>query len=172
MDESSSVWLKRASYLLLSGSVLLGAGSVYARSFEAAHDIRYTALASNDAFVFNPRTHSWSAIQNGRVIRSGPASGGKHFCPDTGRACRTPTGTFHVISKGDASCRSSSYPVGVGGARMPYCMFFSKYYAIHGYHEVANHNASHGCIRIRSSDARWLSHSFMKIGTKVIVKSY
>lgn len=160
------------AFCLTIGSFLFLSNTAFADTSTFNRDLGYMNLASNDAFVFNPRTHSWSAIQNGRVIRSGPASGGRHYCPDTGRACRTPTGTFHVISKGDASCRSSSYPVGVGGARMPYCMFFSKYYAIHGYHEVARYNASHGCIRIRSSDAQWLNHSFMRIGTKVIVKSY
>lgn len=129
-------------------------------------------LASNE-FVFNPRSLSWVAINhNGKVVRSGKASGGSHYCKDIHRSCRTPTGTYYVISKGSASCRSSRYPVGKGGAAMPYCMFFSKYYAIHGSYDVPNYNASHGCIRVQPHDAKWLNHNFIKIGTKVIVKPY
>jgi hypothetical protein len=129
------------------------------------------AVASN-SFVFNPRTLKWKAMSDGKVIRSGQASGGKGYCPDTRRSCRTPSGHFHIISKGGADCVSSKYPLGKGGAKMPYCMFFSKYYAIHGSYELPGYNASHGCIRIEPSAARWLNHNFMEIGTPVIVKPY
>lgn len=132
-----------------------------------------TLLAYQNTFVFNPRTHSWSAInQHGKVIRAGRASGGRNYCPDIHRSCRTPTGTYTIVSKGGPECRSSRYPVGRGGAEMPYCMFFSHYYAIHGSYDVPPYNASHGCIRVFPSEARWLNHNFMKIGTRVIVKPY
>lgn len=134
---------------------------------------RTLILASGKSFVFNPRNHTWYALDvNGNVIRSGRASGGRGYCPDIGRGCRTPSGVYRVIQKGSASCRSSRYPVGRGGAPMPYCMFFSKNYAVHGSPDVPNYNASHGCIRVRPSDARWLNYHFMSIGTKVIVKPY
>jgi lipoprotein-anchoring transpeptidase ErfK/SrfK len=130
-------------------------------------------LADNGTFVFNPRTHQYYAISGtGHVVKQGRASGGRGYCPDIGRSCRTPTGTYHVIQKGGAGCHSSRYPVGHGGAPMPYCMFFSHYYAVHGSYEVPNYNASHGCIRIHPSDARWLDKNFMRIGTKVVVKPY
>lgn len=133
---------------------------------------QYQVLASN-TFVYNPRTLRWSAINHqGHVIRTGHGSGGRHYCPDIGRSCRTPTGVYHVISKQGPGCRSSRYPVGHGGAPMPYCMFFSKYYAVHGSYDVPNYNASHGCIRVPTSDARWLSKNFMQVGTKVVVKPY
>ncbi|KTD49354.1 enhanced entry protein EnhA [Legionella rubrilucens] len=129
-------------------------------------------LASNQ-FIFNPKSLSWVAINhNGKVVRSGKASGGSRYCKDVRRACRTPTGTYRIISKGSANCRSSRYPLGKGGAAMPYCMFFSKYYAIHGSYDVPNYNASHGCIRVKPHDAKWLHQNFIKIGTKVIVKPY
>ncbi len=128
-------------------------------------------LAGN-TFVYNPRTLRWKAIRNGKVIRSGRGSGGAKYCRDVKRACRTPTGTYRIISKRGAKCRSSRYPLGRGGAPMPYCMFFSKYYAIHGSPDVPGYNASHGCIRVKPSAARWLYHNFLKIGSKVIVKSY
>lgn len=124
-------------------------------------------------FVFNPRSLSWTAInQNGHVVKSGRASGGRSYCPDIRRSCRTPSGTYTIHSKGGPSCRSSRYPVGRGGAPMPYCMFFSKYYAIHGSYDVPNYNASHGCIRVQPRDAKWLSDNFIRIGTRVVVKPY
>lgn len=130
-------------------------------------------LLANNAFVFNPRSLQWKAInEQGHVVRTGHGSGGRGYCPDIRRSCRTPTGTYSVHSKGDAGCRSSRYPVGHGGAPMPYCMFFSKYYAIHGSPDVPNHNASHGCIRVLPSDARWLNHHFIQTGTTVVVKPY
>ena len=123
--------------------------------------------------VFSPRNHTWTAINDsGHVVRSGRASGGAGYCKDIHRSCRTPVGTYSVWSKGSVSCRSSRYPLPHGGARMPYCMFFSKYYAIHGSDDVPNYNASHGCIRVHPSDAYWLSHNFVHNGTTVKVKSY
>ena len=131
------------------------------------------SYAYRNAFVFNPRTHRWHAYNHrGKVIKSGRASGGATYCRDVGRACRTPTGSYRIISKRGASCRSSRYPRGRGGAPMPYCMFFSKLYAVHGSYDVPNRNASHGCIRVTPSAARWLSRNFLHIGTRVIVKSY
>ena len=130
-------------------------------------------LAANNTFVFNPNTLRWKAINHkGKVVRSGKGSGGKKYCADVGRSCKTPAGTFRVISKRGPECRSSRYPLGGGGAPMPYCMFYSKYYAIHGSPHVPNHNASHGCIRVKTHDARWLHKNFIKIGTKVVVKPY
>lgn len=124
-------------------------------------------------FVYNPKTLKWQAIHSdGTVVRTGRGSAGRSYCPDIRRSCRTPSGTFYIQSKGSAACRSSRYPLGKGGAPMPYCMFFSKYYAIHGSYDVPNHNASHGCIRVKPEDARWLSRHFIQIGTKVIVKPY
>ena len=54
----------------------------------------------------------------------GPASGGRGYCPDTGRGCHTTAGNFSIQSKGSAWCKSTKFPVGRGGAPMPYCMFF------------------------------------------------
>ncbi|MBA2711097.1 MAG: L,D-transpeptidase [Tatlockia sp.] len=127
---------------------------------------------SSKSFTFNPRTLTWKAMANGKVIRSGKAVGGGKYCKDVGRSCKTPSGTFRVISKGGADCKSSRYPVGKGGAKMPYCMFFAKNYAVHGSYEMPNYNASHGCIRVQPEAARWLNHNFMSIGTPVIIKSY
>lgn len=140
---------------------------------DASTPVAYLNYASNNTFVFSPRTLQWKAINaNGKVVRTGHGSGGRGYCPDIHRSCHTPTGTYHVLSKGGPGCRSSRYPVGRGGAPMPYCMFFSHYYAIHGSPDVPNHNASHGCIRVKPHDARWLSDDFIHVGTTVVVKPY
>lgn len=132
-----------------------------------------TAYSAGNTFVFNPNTLVWKAIDgNGHVVRTGRGSGGKRYCADIRRGCKTPSGVYHVISKGGPGCRSSRYPVGRGGAPMPYCMFFTKLYAVHGSYDVPNYNASHGCVRVQPSDASWLSHNFMHVGTKVIIHSY
>ena len=133
----------------------------------------FSTNASANTFVYNPKTLTWKAINDsGKVVRVGKGSGGRNYCPDTHRGCRTPTGTYTVWSKGGSGCRSTRYPVGRGGSPMPYCMFFTKYYAIHGSYEVPNYNASHGCIRIKPSDAHWLSKNFVRIGTRVVILPY
>ena len=162
--------------ILLCGLAMFGlvgpVNDVYAQSISSS-SILNAQLAANNTFVFSPRTLSWKAINgSGQVVRTGHGSGGRGYCPDIHRGCRTPTGTYSIISKGGAGCKSSRFPVGKGGAPMPYCMFFSRYYAVHGSYEVPNYNASHGCVRIEPSDARWLSHNFMHIGTRVVIKPY
>ncbi|WP_058535303.1 L,D-transpeptidase [Legionella saoudiensis] len=132
-----------------------------------------SAHSAGNTFIFNPNTLSWKAInEHGQVVRTGRGSAGRKYCPDIHRGCKTPTGVFRIWSKGGPGCRSSRYPVGRGGAPMPYCMYFSKNYAIHGSYEVPHYNASHGCVRLLPSDAKWLSQNFMKIGTKVVIKPY
>ncbi len=125
-------------------------------------------------FIFDPRASAWAAYDaSGNRVQTGSASGGKDFCEDTGRPCRTVTGTFRVYSKKGSECTSSLYPVETGGgARMPYCMHFSGSYSIHAAYEVPNYNSSHGCIRVLPSAAQWLNQNFVDIGTTVIVKPY
>jgi len=125
-------------------------------------------------FIFDPKATAWAAYDaQGNRIKTGSASGGKDFCEDTGRGCRTVTGTFHVYSKKGEECTSSLYPIETGGgARMPYCMHFNGSYSIHAAYEVPNYNSSHGCIRVLPGAAKWLNQEFMDIGTTVIVKPY
>ena len=106
-------------------------------------------------------------------MNTGSASGGKDFCEDEGRACHTVTGTYQIYSKKGEDCTSSIYPLEThGGARMPYCMHFHGGYSIHAAYEVPDYNASHGCIRVLPSAAKWLNQDFADIGTTVIVKPY
>lgn len=124
-------------------------------------------------FVFSPRLKRWAIYApNGSRIAWGPANGGAGWCADVGRSCRSPVGHHRVYSKGSASCVSSKFPVGRGGAPMPYCMFFRGGYAIHGSPYISNRNGSHGCIRVTTAAARWLHQNFLSHGTRVIVLSY
>lgn len=125
-------------------------------------------------FVFDPRAAAWAAYDaNGNLVKTGGASGGKDYCEDIGRSCRTVTGTFHVYSKKGADCTSSIYPVETGGGgKMPYCMHFNGGYSIHAAYEVPGYNTSHGCIRVLPSAAKWLNEDFVDIGTTVIVRPY
>ncbi len=97
-----------------------------------------SAFAGNRIQV-NLGNQTWKAYDDGgRLVNSGHVSGGKKYCPDIRRACRTPTGTYTVYSKGGSGCKSSRFPVGRGGAPMPYCMFFKGGYALHGSNSVPN----------------------------------
>jgi L,D-transpeptidase catalytic domain len=109
--------------------------------------------AGKNLFIFDPQRLRWFAYdQSGILVGSGRASGGRNYCPDIKRRCKTAIGTFHVYRMGGANCESSKYPLGKGGAPMPYCMFFHGGFAIHGSNDLPNRNASHGCIRVDHID--------------------
>jgi lipoprotein-anchoring transpeptidase ErfK/SrfK len=133
------------------------------------------ASTGSKTFIFSPRVHQWAVYDgSGKKVRSGVGNGGANYCRDIKRGCHTPTGNFSIIAKRGASCKSSLYPIKKGkrgGAHMPYCSFFSKNYAIHGYAHLTNANVSHGCIRVHTGDAAWIQ-SYLPMGSRVIVKSY
>lgn len=124
---------------------------------------------------------AWAAYDaKGRLVRWGPASGGKAWCPDVRGRCWTPDGDFSVLSRGGSKCKSKKFPIGRGGAPMPYCMFFHGGYALHGSPEVPGYNASHGCVRLFPEDAKWLNQEFVDLsdnesktpGTRVVILPY
>ncbi len=114
---------------------------------------------------------AWGAYgADGRLQSWGPMSGGKEYCKDVKSACTTIPGNFRVYRKGGADCKSKKFPIGKGGAKMPYCMFYKGGYALHGSYKVPGYNASHGCVRVPVDDARWLYNNFVTIGgTSVII---
>ena len=132
------------------------------------------AATGRKQFIFDPRAAAWAAYDvNGERVMTGSASGGKDFCEDVGKPCRTVTGTFRVYNKRGATCKSGEYPVEtVGGAKMPYCMYFYRGFTIHAAYEVPPYNSSHGCIRVLPSAAKWLNEEFITLGTQVTVMSY
>ena len=106
---------------------------------------------------------------SGDLVRWGPVSGGKGYCPDVGRRCTTATGNFRIYRKQGPDCISSKFPIETnGGAPMPYCMHFNGGYALHG-STLPGYHASHGCVRLFFEDAKWLNQNFANIGTRVTV---
>lgn len=128
---------------------------------------------SQKTVLVDPNVHAWGAYgADGNLIRAGVATSGADYCPDIHRHCHSVPGTYHIYSLGSESCKSTRFPIGKGGAPMPYCMFFNGNYALHGSYEVFDGNGSHGCVRMRVADAEWMRFNFATIGTKVVVRSY
>ncbi|KTD16628.1 L,D-transpeptidase [Legionella jordanis] len=123
---------------------------------------------------------AWAAYDvQGHLVKWGPISSGSDVCSDhSSKTCRTMTGIFHFFSKENEKCRSNVFPVGKGGAKMPYCMYFHKGFALHGAQDIPGYRASHGCVRMFTEDAKWMNHEFIDLsndktqtlGTKVIVR--
>lgn len=115
---------------------------------------------------------------NGKLIKWGPVASGSDKCSDSNNSCRTMTGIFHFFSKEQEKCRSNVFPIGKGGAKMPYCMYFHKGFALHGSDDIPGYRASHGCVRMFTQDALWLNHNFVVtanpkinfLGTKVTIR--
>ncbi len=100
---------------------------------------------------------------DGNLQYWGPVSGGRGYCPDVHRGCHTSTGVFSIYAKEGPGCKSRKFPVGRGGAPMPYCMYFHNGFALHGSPgEVPGYNASHGCVRLFVPDAEWLNEDFTR----------
>jgi len=113
---------------------------------------------------------AWGAYdEEGNLVHWGPASGGRGWCKDVAKPCRTHTGNYTFYRKQGYSCISSKFPLPTGGAAMPFCMHYFKAFALHGSFEVPGYNASHGCIRMFIGDARWLNYQFIDHDTKVTV---
>lgn len=137
----------------------------------------------NEKFiVVDPRKHAWGAYDDsGRLVGYGLASTGKNYCSDIKKPCRTEVGTFRIYAMGDERCYSSKFPIPDGGAPMPYCMYFNNNQALHGSPpgSVVRGHASHGCVRMHVSDAKWVRYNFVGgedgtnvYGAKVIILPY
>lgn len=122
---------------------------------------------------------AWAAYDaEGNLVKWGPISSGRDKCSDSNRSCRTLTGIFRVFSKENVNCKSDVFPIGKGGAKMPYCMYFHKGFALHGSDDIPGYRASHGCVRMFIEDAKWLNENFVELssernnfmGTKVTVR--
>lgn len=96
----------------------------------------------------------------GNLENWGPISAGRNYCSDIRRGCRSPAGKFFIYTKKGPGCVSGKFPIGRGGAPMPYCMFFRGGFALHGSYKVPGYNDSHGCIRLFVKDAQWLNQTF------------
>lgn len=122
---------------------------------------------------------AWAAYDaDGNLVLWGPIASGRDKCSDSNKSCRTLAGIFRVFSKENVHCTSDVFPIGKGGAKMPYCMYFHKGFALHGSDDLPGYRASHGCIRMFIQDAQWLNEHFVELssernnfmGTKVTVR--
>ncbi len=122
---------------------------------------------------------AWGAFnEKGELVKWGPISSGRDRCPDSPNKCLTLTGIYRVFSKESSECVSDIFPIGEGGAKMPYCMFFHKGFALHGSNDIPGYRASHGCVRMFTQDAKWLNEQFVDVGrddnrflgTRVVVR--
>ena len=162
-------------------SLYRGMKIVIPKDIETATTMDYAPLpktisAPGEKMIYvsiDPTVLAWGAYNAQGVLEAwGPVSGGKGWCPDVGRACHTALGKFAVYQKDGADCKSRKFPVGRGGAPMPYCMFFHGGFALHGSQEVPGYNASHGCVRMFKDDAKWLNKEFVgSANVPVIVSS-
>ncbi|GAB4224364.1 MAG: L,D-transpeptidase [Gammaproteobacteria bacterium] len=174
--------LNRMNIALRPGMIIAVPNNMrYTDHFDIAPFSRYITPPGEKLLIFDHSELAWGAYDaDGRLIQWGPASGGKNYCPDVGRSCRTAKGDFRMERKQGAYCRSSKYPLGRGGAPMPYCMFFFRGFAFHGSPEVPGYHASHGCVRLFDGDAKWLNQQFIELpnkkpngnkGTRVLIQS-
>ena len=134
---------------------------------------------SEKQIIIDQEKLAWGAYDaQGNLLWWGPISSGRDKCSDSNRSCRTLTGIFRVFSKENSKCTSDVFPIGKGGAKMPFCMYFHKGFALHGSDDIPGQRASHGCVRMFVEDAKWLNLNFVQLssernnfmGTKVVVR--
>ncbi|WED44046.1 L,D-transpeptidase [Legionella cardiaca] len=135
--------------------------------------------SDNKQIIVDQEKLAWGAYNpQGYLVKWGPISSGSDKCSDSNNACLTLTGIFEIFGKANEDCVSNAFPAGRGGAKMPYCMFFHKGFALHGSDDIPGYRASHGCIRMFIQDAKWLNEHFITLfdpkkkiaGTVVIVR--
>jgi hypothetical protein len=94
-------------------------------------------------------------VRSGRVLRALHVSTGA-------KGSRTPTGTFEILRKSRSSW-SREYK-----AWLPFAAYFVRGVAFHASARVPVRPASHGCVRVPTSNARWL-YQTVRVGDRVAV---
>ncbi len=145
----------------------------------------FAYLFTANIILIDLKNFSWSAQltdQSGLVVTvaQGKASGGRRFCPDIERSCKTPSGIFSVIVRRGKHYRSPLYPLGCRGNQVPRCApmpFYVKFRhsgeGIHGSNDDWRRpkHQSHGCVHVSRADAEWI-HDFVDRGTKIVILPY
>ena len=133
---------------------------------------------STKYIVVDLSSYSWIAYKDNKEVKRGEASGGRKWCPDIKRRCKTPTGLFPVISKKNRAYRSPLYPVGCDNktnnkcAPMPWAVKFRHSgEAIHGHRSKITAHTSHGCIHVSYEDAKWINE-FLDVGDIIDIRDY
>lgn len=140
---------------------------------------RHVDTAGRKLIIVDQTKLAWGSYDSsGELQWWGPISSGKDQCSDSQKKCRTVTGKYYVFDKKETECESNVFPIGRGGAKMPYCMYFYRGFALHGSDNVPGYRDSHGCVRLFTEDAKWLNEKFVELpnkdnnyqGTEVIIK--
>ena len=112
------------------------------------------AVAAKLVAQVNLSTQTMTVKRDGRVIHRWPVSSGR-------KGYRTPTGTYSV-KRMHTMWHSRKYNM----SPMPYSIFFRGGYAVHGsnYVKQLGRPASHGCIRLHTSNAKRLFQLTRQVG--------
>lgn len=139
--------------------------------------------ADEKVFIWNPGLLAWAAYDvNGNLANWGPGLGGKAYCPDIKRACRTPAGIFEALARKGYKYWSNLYPPGCKSAECSWMPYYVRVredgLGLHGSKWFVGQHASHGCVRLFTEDAKWLNQKFFdykikdRPGTKIIFLPY
>jgi lipoprotein-anchoring transpeptidase ErfK/SrfK len=171
-----SVWLRRSGAFWAAIALALASfftSPVPATAAPNSQRAKQTAVSSRRvrARANHARRGRWievnlsrqrlTAWENGRRVYSMVISSGK-------RATPTRRGVFAVQSKHRSTRMSGP---GYSVPNVPYAMFYSGGYAIHGayWHRRFGTPVSHGCINLPVGQARRL-FSWAGVGTRVVVR--
>ena len=150
--------------------VVLGMGFLPVLS-QSASAKSYSSAVTKTRNVRQQRAGRWIEVDlsRQRVIAWRGRTPEKIFVVSTGKS-RTPTrtGTYSIQRKyRSSSMRGRGYYV----PNVPYAMYYSGGYAMHGayWHNRFGTPVSHGCVNLRVRQARWL-YSWAPVGTKVVVR--
>ncbi len=150
--------------------VVLGMGFLPVLS-ESASAKSYSSAVTKTRNVRPKRAGRWIEVDlsRQRLVAWHGRTRVKTFIVSTGKS-RTPTrlGTYSIQRKyRSSSMRGRGYYV----PNVPYAMYYSGGYAMHGayWHNRFGRPMSHGCVNLRVRQARWL-YSWAPVGTKVVVR--
>jgi lipoprotein-anchoring transpeptidase ErfK/SrfK len=129
-------------------------GDVYAKLLrnQGAYQLRYPTAGKNGKHVeFDWSRQVLVLAQHGKPYRTYHVSSGKPSTP-------TVFGTYHFYSK----------TPGTNSHGMVYSSYFIGGYAIHGYADVPNFAASHGCLRVPIPNAIQI-YNWIDIGDPIFL---
>jgi hypothetical protein len=129
-------------------------GDVYAKLLrnQGAYHLRYPTAGKNGKHVeFDWSRQVLVLAKNGKPYRTYHVSSGKPSTP-------TVFGTYHFYSK----------TPGTNSHGMVYSSYFIGGYAIHGYADVPNYPASHGCLRVPIPNAIQI-YNWIDIGDPIFL---
>jgi len=111
-----------------------------------------------EVVLADQRLNAW---EDGRIVMTTPISSGVHAHP-------TVKGTFKIYAK---YVRTRMTGPGYDLPNVPYVMYFSGSYGLHGtyWHNNFGRPMSHGCVNLPTSTAAWL-YQWAPTGTPVVIE--